>query len=175
MALDYQPGDGSWDNWKGENTMNLSDSQRTFLENNHSAAMTTIARDGTPRTVRIGFVGCPTTTTSLTSSGKLLTCYAGYTGRHSTSASCSAPFPGLRAYSKRGSNRSAVLWTRRLFRPLGRHFLFDGNLTIMPMTAQESSEVAIVTYIVAATGKLEVVTAMTDQLSIPSVYGAQPC
>ena len=34
--------------------MNLSDSQRTFLEDNHSAAMTTIARDGTPRTVRIG-------------------------------------------------------------------------------------------------------------------------
>ena len=34
--------------------MNLSDSHRAFLATNHSAAMTTIARDGTPRTVRIG-------------------------------------------------------------------------------------------------------------------------
>ena len=34
--------------------MNLSDSQRAFLESQHSAAMTTIARDGTPRTVRVG-------------------------------------------------------------------------------------------------------------------------
>jgi uncharacterized pyridoxamine 5'-phosphate oxidase family protein len=34
--------------------MNLSESQRTFLENNHSAAMTTIGHDGTPRSVRVG-------------------------------------------------------------------------------------------------------------------------
>jgi PPOX class probable F420-dependent enzyme len=34
--------------------MNLSDSQRAFLESQHSAAMTTIARDGMPRTVRVG-------------------------------------------------------------------------------------------------------------------------
>ena len=34
--------------------MNLSDNQRMFLENNHSAAMTTIANNGTPRSVRVG-------------------------------------------------------------------------------------------------------------------------
>lgn len=34
--------------------MNLSDSQRSFLETHQSAAMTTIGRDGTPRTVRVG-------------------------------------------------------------------------------------------------------------------------
>jgi PPOX class probable F420-dependent enzyme len=33
--------------------MNLSDSQHAFLENNHSAAMTTIGNDGTPRSVRV--------------------------------------------------------------------------------------------------------------------------
>jgi len=33
--------------------MNLSDGQRLFLESNHSAAMTTIGRDGTPRSVRV--------------------------------------------------------------------------------------------------------------------------
>ena len=34
--------------------MNLSDSQRSFLESHHSAAMATIGRDGTPRMVRVG-------------------------------------------------------------------------------------------------------------------------
>lgn len=34
--------------------MNLSDSQRAFLENNHSAAMITIGDDGAPRAVRVG-------------------------------------------------------------------------------------------------------------------------
>ncbi len=34
--------------------MNLSDEQRLFLESNHSAAMTTIGRDGTPKSVRVG-------------------------------------------------------------------------------------------------------------------------
>lgn len=34
--------------------MNLSDSQRSFLASNHSAAMTTIGRDGTPKSVRVG-------------------------------------------------------------------------------------------------------------------------
>jgi hypothetical protein len=34
--------------------MSLTESQRTFLENNHSAAMITIAKDGMPRAVRIG-------------------------------------------------------------------------------------------------------------------------
>ena len=34
--------------------INLSDSQRSFLETHHSAAMATIGRDGTPRMVRVG-------------------------------------------------------------------------------------------------------------------------
>lgn len=34
--------------------MNLSDSQRSFLENHHSAAMITIGRDSMPRAVRVG-------------------------------------------------------------------------------------------------------------------------
>lgn len=34
--------------------MSLTESQRTFLENNHSAAMITIAKDGMPRAVRVG-------------------------------------------------------------------------------------------------------------------------
>ena len=34
--------------------MSLSDNQRAFLESQHSAAMTTIGRNGTPRTVRVG-------------------------------------------------------------------------------------------------------------------------
>jgi len=45
--------------WKARRTrkvkgMNLSDSQRSFLENNHSAAMITIGDDGAPRAVRVG-------------------------------------------------------------------------------------------------------------------------
>jgi uncharacterized pyridoxamine 5'-phosphate oxidase family protein len=34
--------------------MSLTESQRAFLENNRSAAMITIAKDGTPRAVRVG-------------------------------------------------------------------------------------------------------------------------
>ncbi len=34
--------------------MPLTDSQRTFLENNSAAAMITIAKDGIPRAVRVG-------------------------------------------------------------------------------------------------------------------------
>ncbi|MHA7985802.1 pyridoxamine 5'-phosphate oxidase family protein [Rathayibacter sp. CAU 1779] len=34
--------------------MELSDKQRTFLESHHAAAMITIARDGTPKAVRVG-------------------------------------------------------------------------------------------------------------------------
>lgn len=34
--------------------MPLSEKQRAFLENNHSAAMITIAQDGTPKAVRVG-------------------------------------------------------------------------------------------------------------------------
>ena len=34
--------------------MNLSDSQRSFLETHHSAAMATMGCDGTPRMVRVG-------------------------------------------------------------------------------------------------------------------------
>lgn len=34
--------------------MSLTESQRTFLENNRSAAMITIAKDGMPRAVRVG-------------------------------------------------------------------------------------------------------------------------
>ena len=33
--------------------MSLSESQQAFLENNHSAAMITLAKDGTPRAVRV--------------------------------------------------------------------------------------------------------------------------
>lgn len=33
--------------------MSLTESQQTFLENNHSAAMITVAKDGKPRAVRI--------------------------------------------------------------------------------------------------------------------------
>jgi uncharacterized pyridoxamine 5'-phosphate oxidase family protein len=34
--------------------MSLTENQRAFLENNHSAAMITIAKDGMPRAVRVG-------------------------------------------------------------------------------------------------------------------------
>ncbi|MBK8902681.1 MAG: pyridoxamine 5'-phosphate oxidase family protein [Anaerolineaceae bacterium] len=34
--------------------MPLTESQRAFLENNHAAAMITIAKDGMPRAVRVG-------------------------------------------------------------------------------------------------------------------------
>lgn len=34
--------------------MSLTESQLAFLENNHAAAMITIAKDGTPRAVRVG-------------------------------------------------------------------------------------------------------------------------
>ena len=34
--------------------MQLSDTERTFLEKNHSAAMTTLRADGTPHVVRVG-------------------------------------------------------------------------------------------------------------------------
>ena len=34
--------------------MSLTEGQRTFLENNHAAAMITIAKDGVPRAVRVG-------------------------------------------------------------------------------------------------------------------------
>ena len=34
--------------------MFLTEKQQTFLENNSSAAMITIAKDGTPRAVRVG-------------------------------------------------------------------------------------------------------------------------
>jgi hypothetical protein len=37
-----------------ERTVVLSDSQRTFLETHHAAAMITVAQDGTPRTARVG-------------------------------------------------------------------------------------------------------------------------
>jgi PPOX class probable F420-dependent enzyme len=36
-----------------EKNMPLTENQRTFLENNHAAAMITIASDGTPRAVRV--------------------------------------------------------------------------------------------------------------------------